>query len=211
VDDDARITVAGVDVSLHWLSTTIATTIADQVTTQLMKDGWENANLADYPVAPGLDELEGPEYPFVIASGKHVPAGTVCGVPLHSLGITEAYDVAHLDAEDFFARGGPVCLSHDYRWVIGKTTLLRYDPVKDQLIATMRFATHSIARMVHDRLASGCVDGASIGALVALADHEFVCPDHIVVHRPRLIEWSIVHRPRNNEARRIRSQRRERP
>ncbi len=151
------------------------------------------------PIAPPLADCDGSEYLFRVATGTPVPS-EARGLPLWQFGITEEVDLAHLDATDFWQRGGPVCWGHGL--VIGRTTSLRYDPAQHALQATMRFAAIPEARWVQREISRGTVFGASIAFTSHVKDEDLQIPGHrLLIRRAVLTEWSIVNYARDLNAR----------
>ncbi len=162
---------------------------------------WKRTHaMTSLPVAPALDQCKGPEFLFVIATGTPVPSERN-GLPWWQLGLQEQVDLAHLDATDFWRRGGPVCWGHGE--VVGRTLRLRYDPAQQHLMATMRFAATPQARWVQREVDGGVGFGASIAFRSNVLDEELQIQGgqrRLLIRKATLDEWSIVNRGRDQGA-----------
>ncbi len=160
----------------------------------------------DLPVAPNLDDCGPEEFIFVIASGSpSTPVGSFS--PAVENGYKVIVTPTGLDATDFWQRGGPVCWFHERDTVIGRTLRLRIDDgsleavvrlLRYQQVPSWTFGASARQRLYtiasNVRVDARTYGAASIGIEgMGLGDWDV---DHvrklIVVHRARLIEWSII-------------------
>ena len=116
----------------------------------------------DRPVAPPLDDLDGPEYLFTLSTGAYgLSQSEVFGMLLGAAGIETALDLDGLERTDFWRRGGPVLAYHKHDLIIGRTGSLWRD--HDGLHARMRFGQTPLAADIRRSLDQQAVWTASIG------------------------------------------------
>ncbi len=118
-------------------------------------------------------------------------ARIVCGIHIGRAGRTRARDI---DRDRLILRHGEV---------IGRTLRLRYDPVKNHLTATMRFAATPQARWVQREVDGSAGFGASIAFRSNVLDEELRITTgsrRLLIRKATLDEWSIVNRARDQGA-----------
>lgn len=152
----------------------------------------------DWPVAPPVEDLDGPEFLFTISTGAFgLGDGTVWGIPHGALGIETAVDIDGLDATDFWRRGGPVLAFHEPDKVLGRTMQLFQD--EGRLKAVMRFAKTALGAEVRRSLEPHGPAGQtnSWAASIRIEHNPFdvtidAAARRIMIRKAMLIEWSLV-------------------